>query len=519
MLQFESWKKLLVLFVVALGIVYALPNLLPSGEESDSGLLPGQKINLGLDLQGGSHLLMLVDMEVVETERLNSLGETIRQEFRTEKIRFSDLKVENRSVSVSVRKADDVGAAEQIFDELGRGLITTNDSQSYQISFDEAGLIELRNQTIEQSMEIIRRRIDPDGTKEPIIQRQGKDRVLVQLPGVDDPETIKRLLGRTAKLTFQLVDTSLTGAEAITRGRVPPGSVLLPGDGENSQSYVVEKRVMVSGEMLDGATASFDQNNRPSVSFTLNATGAKKFGRVTGSNIGRPFAIVLDGKVVSAPTIQSQIFGSGQITGQFSVAETNELALILRAGALPAPLIVLEERSIGPGLGADSVVAGKIAAAVGLVLVIIYMLLSYGLFGALADVALMVNIILILAALSALQATLTLPGIAGIVLTMGMAVDANVLVFERIREELRRGRSVMAAIDGGYQRAISTIVDSNLTTLFAALFLYLFGSGPIKGFAVTLAIGILTSLFTAVMVTRLLIVIWLERKRPRTLEL
>ena len=519
MLQFESWKKLLVLFVVALGIVYALPNLLPSGEESDSGLLPGQKINLGLDLQGGSHLLMLVDMEVVETERLNSLGETIRQEFRTEKIRFSDLKVENRSVSVSVRKADDVGAAEQIFDELGRGLITTNDSQSYQISFDEAGLIELRNQTIEQSMEIIRRRIDPDGTKEPVIQRQGKDRVLVQLPGVDDPETIKRLLGRTAKLTFQLVDTSLTGAEAITRGRVPPGSVLLPGDGENSQSYVVEKRVMVSGEMLDGATASFDQNNRPSVSFTLNATGAKKFGRVTGSNIGRPFAIVLDGKVVSAPTIQSQIFGSGQITGQFSVAETNELALILRAGALPAPLIVLEERSIGPGLGADSVVAGKIAAAVGLVLVIIYMLLSYGLFGALADVALMVNIILILAALSALQATLTLPGIAGIVLTMGMAVDANVLVFERIREELQRGRSVMAAIDGGYQRAISTIVDSNLTTLFAALFLYLFGSGPIKGFAVTLAIGILTSLFTAVMVTRLLIVIWLERKRPRTLEL
>ena len=519
MLQFESWKKLLVLFVVALGIVYALPNLLPSGEESDSGLLPGQKINLGLDLQGGSHLLMLVDMEVVETERLNSLGETIRQEFRTEKIRFSDLKVENRSVSVSVRKADDVGAAKQIFDELGRGLITTNDSQSYQISFDEAGLIELRNQTVEQSMEIIRRRIDPDGTKEPIIQRQGKDRVLVQLPGVDDPETIKRLLGRTAKLTFQLVDTSLTGAEAITRGRVPPGSVLLPGDGENSQSYVVEKRVMVSGEMLDGATASFDQNNRPSVSFTLNATGAKKFGRVTGSNIGRPFAIVLDGKVVSAPTIQSQIFGSGQITGQFSVAETNELALILRAGALPAPLIVLEERSIGPGLGADSVVAGKIAAAVGLVLVIIYMLLSYGLFGALADVALMVNIILILAALSALQATLTLPGIAGIVLTMGMAVDANVLVFERIREELRRGRSVMAAIDGGYQRAISTIVDSNLTTLFAALFLYLFGSGPIKGFAVTLAIGILTSLFTAVMVTRLLIVIWLERKRPRTLEL
>ena len=519
MLQFESWKKLLVLFVIALGVVYALPNVLPSGEDRDSGLLPGQQINLGLDLQGGSHLLMLVDMEVVETERLNSLGETIRQEFRNGKIRFSNLRVEDRTVSVSLRRADDTDAAELIFAELGRGLITTSEGQNYRISFDEAGLTEMRNQTVEQSMEIIRRRIDPDGTKEPIIQRQGKDRVLVQLPGVDDPETIKRLLGRTAKLTFQLVDTSLTGAEAITRGRVPPGSVLLPGDGDDSQSYVVEKRVMVSGEMLDGATASFDQNNRPSVSFNLNATGAKKFGRVTGANIGRPFAIILDGKVVSAPTIQSQIFGSGQITGQFTVAETNELALILRAGALPAPLIVLEERSIGPGLGADSVVAGKIAALVGLVMVIIYMLLSYGLFGALADMALMVNIILILAALSALQATLTLPGIAGIVLTMGMAVDANVLVFERIREELRRGRSVMAAIDGGYQRAISTIVDSNLTTLFAALFLYLFGSGPIKGFAVTLAIGILTSLFTAVMVTRMLIVIWLERKRPRALEL
>ena len=292
MLQFESWKKLLVLFVIALGVVYALPNVLPSGENRDSGLLPGQQINLGLDLQGGSHLLMLVDMEVVETERLNSLGETIRQEFRNGKIRFSDLRVEDRTVSVSLRRADDTDAAKLIFAELGRGLIITSEGQNYRISFDEAGLTEMRNQTIEQSMEIIRRRIDPDGTKEPIIQRQGKDRVLVQLPGVDDPETIKRLLGRTAKLTFQLVDTSLTGAEAITRGRVPPGSVLLPGDGEDSQSYVVEKRVMVSGEMLDGATASFDQNNRPSVSFNLNATGAKKFGRVTGANIGRPLSLI-----------------------------------------------------------------------------------------------------------------------------------------------------------------------------------------------------------------------------------
>jgi preprotein translocase subunit SecD len=295
--------------------------------------------------------------------------------------------------------------------------------------------------------------------------------------------------------------------------------VLLESAEEGGQEYIVEKRVMVSGELLENASAGFDQNSRPAVNFQLNAEGARRFGRVTGENIGRPFAIVLDGKVVSAPVIQSQIFGSGQITGNFDVAETNELALILRAGALPAPLIILEERSVGPGLGADSIAAGQIAAMVGLALVIIYMVLSYGLFGVFADIALMVNIVLILGALSALQATLTLPGIAGIVLTMGMAVDANVLVFERIREELRGGRRVAQAIEAGYSRALSTIIDSNLTTLFAALFLFVFGSGPIKGFAVTLSLGIATSMFTALMVTRLLIVVWVNAKRPKKLEL
>ena len=295
--------------------------------------------------------------------------------------------------------------------------------------------------------------------------------------------------------------------------------MLLESAEEGGQEYIVEKRVMVSGELLENASAGFDQNSRPAVNFQLNAEGARRFGRVTGENIGRPFAIVLDGKVVSAPVIQSQIFGSGQITGNFNVSETNELALILRAGALPAPLIILEERSVGPGLGADSIAAGQIAAMVGLALVIIYMVLSYGLFGVFADIALTVNIVLILGALSALQATLTLPGIAGIVLTMGMAVDANVLVFERIREELRGGRRVAQAIEAGYSRALSTIIDSNLTTLFAALFLFVFGSGPIKGFAVTLSLGIATSMFTALMVTRLLIVVWANAKRPKKLEL
>ena len=518
MLQFEAWKKTLVILVAALGFIYAAPNLIP-GERDGGGILPGQKINLGLDLQGGSHLLLRVDMDVVVEERLEAIAETIRQEFRARKIRFSGLDVRNAQVRVTLRNPEDGTAATEVFQEFSQFVDIVDDGGDYRIQYNEPGIAALQTSTLEQSMEIIRRRIDPDGTKEPIIQRQGSDRILVQLPGVDDPEEIKRLLGRTAKLTFQLVDTSITGAEAKSRGRVPPGTVLLPSDDDDGQFYVVEKRVMVSGELLETAQASFDQNNQPAVSFTLNAEGAKKFGRVTGANIGRPFAIVLDGKVVSAPTIQSQIFGNGQITGNFSVAETNELSLILRAGALPAPLIVMEERSIGPGLGADSVAAGQIAAIVGLVLVIVYMVLSYGTFGLLADIALAVNVVLILGALSAIQATLTLPGIAGIVLTMGMAVDANVLVFERIREELRRGRSVMAAIEGGYRRAISTIIDSNLTTLFAALFLYIFGSGPIKGFAVTLSIGIATSLFTAVMVTRMLIIIWLERKRPRELVL
>ena len=527
MLQFEGWKKLLVIFVILLGVFFALPNL-SSNKDGDqinsSGLsapsfLPGKHINLGLDLQGGSHLLLRVDMDVVEQERLDSIGETIRQEFRNDKIRFAGLKVIDKAVRVTIRNADDADKAKAVFSELGNGMTVTNEALDFAISFSDAGLTELQSNTIAQSIEIIRRRLDPEGTKEPIIQRQGLDRVLVQLPGVDDPEAVKRLLGRTAKLTFQLVDMRITAQEAVERGRVPPGSVLLPSDSEEGRNFVVEKRVMVSGEMLENATASFDQNNQPAVSFQLDSAGAKRFGRVTGSNIGRPFAIILDGKVVSAPTIQSQIFGSGQITGNFTVAETNELSLILRAGALPAPLVVMEERSIGPGLGADSIEAGKIAAIVGLCLVIIYMFLSYGTFGILADMALLVNVVLIVAALSALQATLTLPGIAGIVLTMGMAVDANVLIFERIREELKRGRSVMAAIDGGYQRAISTIVDSNLTTLFAASFLYIFGSGPIKGFAVTLGIGIATSMFTAVMVTRLFIVLWLERKKPNELVL
>ena len=517
MLQFEGWKKALVALVCLAGLIYAAPNLI--GGRDGGGFLPGQSINLGLDLQGGSHLLLQVDSEAVQTERLESIGESLRLEFREERVRFQKLDVSGTTLSFTLRDEKGVATRNEALAALGDDYLIETDGLTSRVRFSEQGILNLQTSTVEQSIEIIRRRLDPDGTKEPIIQRQGASRVLVQLPGVDNPEEIKRLLGRTAKLTFQLVDLRTTASEARSSGRVPPGAVLMESANGDGTYYVVEKRVLVSGETLDTATSGFDQNSRPAVNFALNAEGARKFGKATGENIGRPFAIVLDGQVVSAPTIQSQIFGSGQITGNFTVQETNELALILRAGALPAPLTVLEERSIGPGLGADSIAAGQIAAVVGLILVMGYMIATYGLFGVFAVTALLANIILILGALSAIQATLTLPGIAGIVLTMGMAVDANVLVFERIREEIRRGRSLTAAIEAGYSRAISTIIDSNLTTLFAALFLYIFGSGPIKGFSVTLAIGILTSMFTAIMVTRLIIILWLARSRAKTIAL
>ncbi|MGC6536462.1 MAG: protein translocase subunit SecD [Candidatus Puniceispirillaceae bacterium] len=518
MLQFEGWKKSLVMLVCLLGLAYAIPNVI--GERSFGNFLPGKSINLGLDLQGGSHLLLQVDSEAVQTERLESIGENLRLSLREARIRFKDLNVADQRLSFALRNVDDAERGDIIVrDALSPDYQVLTDGAQTTISFTEEGIANLQTSTVEQSIEIIRRRLDPDGTKEPVIQRQGASRILVQLPGVENPEEVKRLLGRTAKLTFQLVDLRTTAEEARRSGRVPPGSVLMQSASDDDQYFLIEKRVMVSGETLETATAGFDQNSQPAVNFGLNALGARKFGKVTGENIGRPFAIVLDGKVVSAPTIQSQIFGQGQITGNFSVAETNELALILRAGALPAPLVVLEERSIGPGLGADSIAAGQIASVVGLILVVVYMIASYGLFGVFGVTALGINIILILGALSAIQATLTLPGIAGIVLTMGMAVDANVLVFERIREEIRRGRSASAAIEAGYSRAISTIIDSNLTTLFAALFLYIFGSGPIRGFSVTLSLGIITSMFTAIMVTRLLIIVWLNRSRAKTILL
>ena len=391
----------------------------------------------------------------------------------------------------------------------------------FRLRLSEQAIRARESAAVDQSLEIIRRRIDETGVREPVIQRQGSDRILVQLPGIDNPQRIKALIGKTAKMTFHLTDDSVNLADALG-GRAPPGTEVLPlvdrkAPKGQDRRVVVRKRVVVSGENLVDAQPSFQQGE-PVVSFRFDSLGGKRFGEATSQNVGKHLAIVLDGQVISAPQIREPILGgSGVITGAFTVAEAQDLALLLRAGALPAPLTVLEERTVGPGLGADSIEAGKTASIVGVILVVAFMVVCYGLFGVFADVGLIVHVILILAAMSVLGATLTLPGIAGIVLTIGMAVDANVLIYEHIREEVRAGRTPVSAIDAGFTRAMTTIYDTNLTTLIAAIFLYLFGSGPVRGFAVTLSIGILTTVFTAVTVTRLLVVTWLRRARPRVL--
>jgi preprotein translocase subunit SecD len=513
MMQFETWKVLLVSLICVLGLAYAAPNLLERGIGDDVPTgVPGKQISLGLDLQGGSYLLLEVDTDVVIQERLEAIVDGARRSLREARIGYVGLGVTDGVAGFSVRDAGDVARATVLAEELEEGAEVSADGTRISVRITEETEREIKINAIQQSIEIVRRRVDETGTREPLIQRQGEERILIQLPGVDDPQRIKELIGQTAKLTFHLV---AVGADA---SRPPPGSRALPAV-EGGQ-VVIQRRVMVSGENLVDAQPSFDTANRPVVSIRFDSAGGQRFGRATAENVGRPFAIVLDGRVISAPVIREPILGgAAQISGSFSVQEAQDLALLLRAGALPAPLTVLEERSVGPGLGADSIAAGEIAAVVGLLLVLGFMVVTYGLFGIFANIALLFNIALIIGALSALQATLTLPGIAGIVLTIGMAVDANVLIFERVREEIDAGRSPINALDAGYSRALTTIIDSNLTTLFAAVFLFALGSGPIKGFAVTLGVGILTSMFTAIMVTRMSVALWARRRRPATLPI
>ena len=513
MVQFSRWQILLVMVVLLAGLVFASPNLFSkAATEGLPGWVPSDQISLGLDLRGGSHLVVEADIESVFEEQQESLVAEIRQKLREDRIGYTGLGLDGQDAVVTIRDGDRVGDARRVIQQLVPDMLVNSESGGLvRASLTEQTRRDRITATMQQTVEIIRRRIDATGTREASIQRQGERRVVVQVPGIQDPERIKELMGKTAKLTFRFVNENVRpGVD-----RVPPGFEVLPSqDSEGPREYAVSKRVMVSGANLVDSQPTFEQG-QPVVSFRFDPVGAERFGRATSENVGRLFAIVLDDEVISAPVIRGPILGgTGIITGTFSVQEVNDLSLLLRAGALPAPLTFLEERTVGPGLGADSVAAGQIASILGLIFVVIFMGASYGLFGMLANVALMANLILIVAALSGLQATLTLPGIAGIVLTIGMAVDANVLIFERIREEARAGRGAVTAIDAGYRRAITTIVDSNLTTFIAAILLFLFGTGPVKGFAVTLAIGLVTSMFSAIMLTRLLVVLWL-RRRPR----
>ena len=538
MLHFSPLKTAGIALAIFLGFLFSLPNFLSENARlSMPEFLPSGTLNLGLDLQGGSHLLLSVDTDSVQRERLEDLTSDVRLALRGEGIGYTGLGRFDGGVTVTIRKDEDKTRAAEVLRGLAQP-IAANVINSFSQGLDldvvntenltfnlivTAEAIAARNtRTLQQSIEIIRRRVDELGTTEPTIQRQGQTRILVQVPGLDDPQRLKALLGQTAKLNFHLVDQSMSAYEVESGKRPPVGARIFYTDTEPPVPYLIRRRAMVSGERLVDASVGFDpQTNAPEVNFRFDAVGAKKFGEVTKANVGRPFAIVLDAKVISAPIIQTAILGgAGRITGNFTVQEANDLAILLRAGALPAPMTILEERTVGPGLGADSVAAGRIALIVGFLAVIGFMIVSYNLFGVFANVALIVNLVLIMAVLSGLQATLTLPGIAGIVLTVGMAVDANVLIFERIREEILSDKNPIIAIDMGYNRALGTILDANITTLLAAIILFQLGSGPIRGFAVTLAIGIVTSVFTAFVLTRYMVALWVRRQgKPEALPI
>ena len=537
MLHFQRWQQALILAVVLAGCMLALPNIWSAAMEKNLGRYwPSAGVHLGLDLRGGSHLLLEVDVKAAHKERLENLLSEVRTQLRKAGLRYLYLRLDNDVVRFTLRDPSQAQIAREALAEItgfsgGNFLSALGPSQAAleidisaqgqaQIALNEDAKREQDLAALSQSIEIIRRRIDELGTTEPTIQRQGRERILVQVPGLDDPERLKALIGKTAKLYFKLVSPRMDAARALNQG-APPGTEILYMADNPQQPVLLERSNLLTGENLIDAQPAFEQlSNRPIVVFQLDRSGARKFGEVTSQYVGRPFAIILDGKVISAPVINEPILGGrAQISGSFTTKEANDLAILLRAGALPAPLHILEERTVGPGLGADSIRAGSWAAVIGLAAVILFIILVYGLFGVFANISLLVNLVLILGILSLLQATLTLPGIAGIVLTIGMAVDANVLIFERIREEIGNGKTPISAIEAGYRRALATIADANITTFIAAAILFFAGSGPVRGFAVTLAIGIITSVWTAFILTRYLSVLWLRLRRPERLPL
>lgn len=522
MLQQSLWKTFIVLMVCTLGTLFTLPNILSSQTlERLPQWFPTHKVNLGLDLQGGSHILLEVDLKAGLHDRLNFVLEGVRKALRSEKIGYLDLTLAGESITFKLRHPADLTRVQQAIQKTDRDLEITSKDGMISVQFTSSSLTERKKHIMEQSIEIVRRRIDEVGTREPLIQRQGDDRIVVQLPGIENPARVKELLGKTAKMTFRLLDKEMPEVSS-PHVTLPPGTELLPGDEKskkNSVYYVVRKEILLGGENLVDAAVHFDEYQRPTVSFRFDSFGASKFGEITSKNIGRLLAIVLDNKVISAARINSTIHGNGVIEGNFTLPEANDLALLMRAGALIAPLTPLEERTVGPDLGADSIQAGQHATILSILMVALFMLVAYSLFGIIANIAMVFNLILMVSVLSLIGATLTLPGIAGIALTMGMAVDANVLINERIKEELRLGRRMIQAIDAGYKRAMATIVDSNITTLIGAGGLFFFGTGPVKGFGVTLSIGILVSMFTAITLSRLIVVYWIRWFHPKTLAI
>lgn len=534
MLYFAPWKTALIVAFAILSIAFALPNAFDKETvETWPAFMPQQQIVRGLDLQGGSHLLLQVERQSLVDDRLEVLRDDVRTSLREERIGYTGLSVQGDAVQLRIRDLDRLDEARTILDTFAAPVgtfslaaqrpdveVAVGDDGLARLTLTSDGIDARLVQAVDQSIEVIRRRIDQLGTTEPIIQREGEDRVLVQVPGLDDPTRLKDLLQQTAALSFHLLCEEMSVDEAL-RTRAPAGCFLANSVDEPVQPYLLQTRALIQGDQLADAQPGFDQNTQEAiVQFRFNTSGATAFGQATTENVGRPFAIVLDDEVISAPVINEPILGgSGQISGSFTPELANDLAILLRAGALPADLTIVEERTVGPSLGADSIAAGEIAGVIGAIGVLVFMGFAYGLFGVFASIALFFNISLIIAALSILGATLTLPGIAGIVLTVGMAVDSNVLIFERIREEVRRGRKTIAAIDVGFREALRTILDANITTLIAAVILFQLGSGPVRGFAVTLAIGIVTTVFTAYTLTRLLVALWVKSRRPSTLPI
>ncbi len=513
-LQYSGLKIAVVLLLTLAGLALAAPNVIPAQMRADfpSWLKP---ISLGLDLRGGSYLLLEVDTSAVGKEQLNNLTESARAVLRTERIGYRNLRATEEGVFITLSRPEDAAAARSAVLTANPGmLVESPDPERVLISIPENIKRDRELAAVNQSLEIVRRRIDEFGTSEPNIQRQGRDRIVVELPGVDEPERVKALIGQTAKLTFHLVEPGASSGREL-----PAGTMLLPSSQDPNYQFVVRRRVEVGGDRLVDAQASY-QNGQPVVNFRFDTAGGMAFGRTTSAAVNESLAIVLDDKVISAPRIKSPIVGgSGFIEGVGDITQAQDLALLLRAGALPAPLIVLEERTIGPSLGADSIRDGQNASIIGLILVGVFMGAAYFLFGVFSIVALSINLVLLIGVMSLVGAILTLPGIAGIVLTMGMAVDANVLIYERMRDERDAGRSFMNTLTHGFQSAFTTILDANITTLIAGALLFFLGSGPVRGFAVTLVLGILTSMFSAIMITRLLIALWFRYSKPKALPI